>query len=155
MYFIQVLPEQVNARMAILAGKVLAHLPNYLPLYDNPPTSLNSEHQVFAVYPKDDDVLRRMDGGVEKVYLWRGDKNRRDNELDLVSVPILPVDVARGIPAPTSADTARAAFAAFPEPVRLAGVIATVSPEMITALPKATADLKAWAESTLAQSVGA
>jgi hypothetical protein len=126
-----------------------------MPLYEAPPKSANGGHQVFAVFPKDEDVLRRLDGGVEKLYIWRGDKNRRDNELDLVTVPILPVDVAMGIPKPTTTDVAKAAFADYAEPVRLAGVIMTVSAEMLNALPKTTAELKAWAESTLAQTVGA
>ncbi len=155
MYFIQVLPEQINAKMAILKGQVLAHLTNYMTIYDAPPTSLNADFQVFAIDPLPADVNRVMDGGKEKIYLWRGDKGGRYNEFDLVSVPILPVDVAMRIPKPMAVDVARSAFSDLPEPLRLAGVLLSLSDDMLKALPANTSQLKSWAENACQQSVAA
>lgn len=155
MFFIQVMPEQVNARLAILRGQILAHLPNYLVIFEKPPTSPNADLQVFAIDPASEDVNRVMDGGKEIIYLWKGSKSGRYNEVDLVSVPIYTVQTAMNVPKATPADVARAALADFPEPVRLAGVIATVSDDMLKALPSNTSQLRAWAEHTLQQSVAA
>ncbi len=152
MYFIQATPEQINGKMAVRDGKVLVHLTNYLTIFDvKPAKSTDANIQVFAIFPSEDDVSRVMDGGKEKIYLWRGNKRGRDNEFDLVSVPILPVDVAMNVPQATPADVARAAFADFPEPLRIAGVVMSVSPEMLAALPPLTNQLKAWAEQTMVQ----
>ena len=154
MYFLQTTPEQINGRMAIQNGKVLVHLRNYITIHDQvPPKSMDATVQVFAIDPLEDDVNRVMDGGKEHIYLWRGNKRGRDNDADLVSVPILPVDVAMGVPKASAGDVARAAFADFPEPIRIAGVLLTVSPEMLAALPANTSQLKAWAEQTMQQSV--
>lgn len=156
MYFVSILPEQLNSKLAVLNGKVLAHLPNYLEITDKvPPKSPNADQQVFAIDPAPADVHRVMDGGKEIIYLWRGSKSGRYNEVDLVSVPIMSVEVALNLPKATPVDIARAALAEFPEPTRLAGVILSVSDDMLKALPSNTSQLKAWAESTLQQSVAA
>ncbi len=154
MFYIQILPEQLNSKLAVLNGQILAHLPNYLPIFETvPPKSANADLLVYAITPNEADIHRIMDGGKSITYLWRGAKSGRYNEQDLVSVPIFAIEAANLGSKATSGEVARAAFADFPEPVRLAGVIATVSDDMLKALPERTSQLKAWAENTLLQSV--
>lgn len=156
MFFISILPEQLNSKLAVLNNKVLAHLPNYLEITDKvPPKSPNGDMQVFAIDPAPADIHRVMDGGKEIIYLWKGSKSGRYNEVDLVSVPIMSVELALSLPKATPVDVARAALADFPEPTRLAGVLLSVSDDMLKALPPNTSQLKGWAESVLQQSVAA
>ena len=145
--FILVEPKDVNSKLAILDGKIVAHLPNYIELYVEQPENKDATKQVFAIYPADADIHVQQDGARKITYLWKGPKESRALLGDLVTVAILPVDAAGAGPA----DVAKAAFAAFPEPVRIAGVIAAADPNMIAALPKSTSELPAWAANTLQQ----
>ncbi len=150
--YVVVLPEEVNARLAIFGGKVLAHLPNYFECSITKPENKDSSKQVFAIYPRDEDVKTFKDGGRTITCIWVGDKNSRQQANDLISVPITPVDFdARAMPS----DVAKAALADYPEPVRLAAALSSASPELLSALPKLTIDLKAWADLTLEQYLGA
>lgn len=148
-FYVLVEPKDVNARLAILDGKIVAHLPNYLELHEQAPANKDATKQVFAIIPETKDLHVQLDGGRKITYLWKGPKESRALLGDLVTVPILPVGA--GAAEPTPAEIAKAAFAAFPEPVRLAGVIAAADPAMLTALPKTTAELPAWAAATLQQ----
>jgi hypothetical protein len=145
--FVIVSPEDINARLAIFGGKILVHFPNYFECFDRLPENKDSGKQVFAVFPKPEDVHRQSDGGRMITYIWKGDKNSRSSLGELVTMPILPVDALGGVP--QAADVAKAAFADLPEPIRIAGVVAAASPEMISALPHLSKDLPAWSAQTI------
>lgn len=157
--YITVRPEQVNGKLAAHGGRVLAHLPNYFPVSDVPPPKLtDASLQQFAIQVEPDQVNIVIDGGVRKVYLWKGPKNSRQFENDLVTVGILPLGtgVAGAVPSPAEialktlpVDLVREAFNEFPEPVRLAALIASSDDALLSSLPTAPGQLKAWAEAQL------
>lgn len=151
--FVIVSPEDINARLAIYGGKILVHFPNYFECYETLPENKDTNKQVFAVFPRPDDVHRQRDGGRTITYIWKGDKNSRSSLGELVTMPILPVDALGGVPTP--GDVAKAAFADLPEPIRIAGVVAAASPEMLGALPAMSKDLAAWSAQTIEKFVQA
>lgn len=149
--FVVVAPEDINARLAVFGGKILVHFPNYFECHETLPENKDSTKQVFAVFPKAEDVHRQKDGPRIITYIWKGDKNSRSSIGELVTMPILPVDALGGVPLP--GDVAKAAYADLPEPIRIAGVVAAASPEMLSALPALCQDLPAWSAKTIEQFV--
>lgn len=156
--YITVRTEQVNGKLAAHNGRLLVHLENYMEVSDTlPPKPKDATLQQFAIQVEADDVNVVMDGGVRKVYLWKGPKVSRQFPT-LVSVGILPLGTgsASAVPSPAAialktlpADLVKEAFQEYPEPVRLAAIIAGSDPGLISSLPTGPGQLAPWAEQQL------
>jgi hypothetical protein len=156
--YITVRTEQVNGKLAAHNGRLLVHLENYMEVSDTlPPKPKDATLQQYAIQVEADDVNIVMDGGVRKVYLWKGPKISRQFPT-LVSVGILPLGTgsASAVPSPAAialktlpVDLVREAFNEFPEPVRLAAIINASDPGLLSSLPSATAQLATWADGVL------
>jgi hypothetical protein len=155
--FITVRPEVINGHMAAYDGKLLVHLPNYfLVATTQPGKPADGVSQVFAVHVDPNDVNEITDGGVLKTYIWRGGKSNRAQPHEMVSVEITAIGAAGSGAAPPAGDpveVAKAAFGEYPEPVRIAAVVANAPAELVGAIPSGPGQLKVWADSTLAQYV--
>ena len=155
--YIVVKPEEINGHMAAHGGKLLVHLPNYFITSPTlPPKPADGSSQVFKILVETKDIYEVMDGGKKLTLIWRGVHGQRTNPQDLVSVEVLPVDttttaspaVALASALPT--EVCKEAFAEYPDPVKIAAVIASVDPALLATLPTAAGQLKVWADSQLA-----
>lgn len=142
-------PSKIDLRLVLQDGKVLAHLPNYHLVLPEAPENTDGAMQLLKFEVPDSLVNIVNDGGVDKHYLWAGDRGTRSNPNDLVRVEIAHVGAQAAVTSPPM--TARDAFVAFPPAVKLAAVI-TALPEVVrqTGISvEAEAVLLAWADRTV------
>jgi hypothetical protein len=115
-------PTQIDLRLVLQDGKVLAHLPNYIPVLPEEPVNTDGAMQLLTFRVPASLVHVVNDGGVNKHYLWAGDRGTRSNPNDLVRVEIAHVGAQAAVTSPAQA--AQEVFLAMPDEVKLAAMVA-------------------------------
>lgn len=139
-FFAVLKPDEINGRLAALGGKLLAHLPNYFPVYRSLPVVKDESHQIFKVLVPDDLFDELHEGDNVQPRLWQGAKGQRTRPMDLVTVEVMAVG-----------STASDDLADLPANVQLAGAIIG-NPDAVPAIAGRTLEqIRAWADDTLVQ----
>ena len=134
--YITFLPTQIDLRLSIQDGKVLGHLPNYMRVYDEPPVFQDTAMQLLTFKVPESNLHIVRDAGVDQIHIWAGDRGTRSNPQDLVRIEIVQVYNAASVPPPAPVpvdpvETAKIAFAGFPEDVRLAATLVAANAETL------------------------
>lgn len=149
-YFLLYQPSQLDLRLVLQDGKVLGHLPNYLRVFVERPTNNDGAAQILEFKAHDKDIHIVRDDGVDKVYIWAGDRGTRSNPQDLIRVEIAHVGAQASVT--SAAMLAKEAFAGLPDDVKLAVVVAHTPQEVLDGIDLADVErLTTWADKTLVQ----
>jgi hypothetical protein len=147
-YFLLYQPTNLDLRLALQDGKVLGHLPNYTRVFTDKPVNTDGAIQLLAFKAPDSVVHTVRDDGIDKVYVWAGDRGTRSNPQDLVRVEIAHMGAEAGVTSATQ--TAKDVFASMPDEVKLAAVLSAVPRELVEAVFGPTSGQGiTWAEGVL------
>lgn len=136
--------------LASLDGQIVMIVDNYTEVFETPPQITDGVSRAFVVEVPHDEVIQRMDNGVNRLFLWKGDPKSRERPHDKHQLPVQSLmAMSKGDPA----EMARSAFAELPEEVRLAAIIEATADATLTKLPDIGPEritlLRTWAQNVL------
>lgn len=85
--FISIKPHDL--RLTARDGRILAIVPNYYPVYQEKPVVTDGQSQVFQIEAIEEELCERMDNGVKRLLLWKGEENSMSKPQDLHEVPVM------------------------------------------------------------------
>jgi len=121
-----------DVRLALLDGRIVAIVDNYIEVFQVKPTITDGVTQVLHVEVPDDEVTAQQDGESQRLILWKGDPSSRSRPQDKLTLPVSSL-ITLGGEGPSQIALANQAFGGLPDEIKLAITIVNVQSDTLIA----------------------